>query len=162
MSFLEGLIPELTLALTVGAGVVAGIFYAFSTFVMQALGRVPSGCGMRAMQAINVTVLNPWFFGAFFGTGILSVLALVHAVRHWGEGGTLLLGAGAAVYLLGTIGVTIAANVPKNERLAKLSADDAEGTAYWSDYLSSWTYWNHVRTAASALAAVLFALALRG
>lgn len=53
-----------------GAGLVAGIFFAFSGFVMKALACLPSGQGIRAMQLINVTVLNPWFFSAFFGTAL--------------------------------------------------------------------------------------------
>ena len=52
-----------------GSGLVAGIFYAFSTFVMRALGQLPKNQGMAAMNAINVSVINSLFFLAFFGTG---------------------------------------------------------------------------------------------
>ena len=46
----------------------AGVFFAFSTFVMQALARLQPAQGTEAMQAINRTVLNPWFPGVFLGT----------------------------------------------------------------------------------------------
>ena len=49
----------LTLAAVLGSGLVAGIFFAFSTFVMRALGQLPENQGIAAMKAINVTVLNP-------------------------------------------------------------------------------------------------------
>ena len=45
-----------------GASLVAGIFYAFSTIVMQALGRLRPREGIVAMQSINVVVINPLFF----------------------------------------------------------------------------------------------------
>ena len=41
-------------AAVLGCGLVAGIFFAFSTFVMRALGRRPAGEGIAAMQAINI------------------------------------------------------------------------------------------------------------
>ena len=63
----------LTFAAVLGAGLVAGIFFAFSSFVMRALGQLPPNQGIAAMKAIHVTVLNPWFFLAFFGTGAVCV-----------------------------------------------------------------------------------------
>ena len=52
----------------VGAAIVGGVFFAFSTFLMKALAHLPASQGVVAMQRINVVVLNPMFFGAFFGT----------------------------------------------------------------------------------------------
>ena len=52
----------LIFAAAIGSGLVAGIFFAFSSFVMAALGRLPSDHGIAAMNAINVTVINPMFF----------------------------------------------------------------------------------------------------
>jgi uncharacterized membrane protein len=37
--------------------------------------------------------------------------------------------------------------------------ESAEGKAVWTHYLSVWTAWNHVRTAASLAAAACFILA---
>jgi hypothetical protein len=45
----------------VGSGIVAGIFFAFSSFVMAALERIPPVQGIAAMNSINVTVINPSF-----------------------------------------------------------------------------------------------------
>jgi uncharacterized membrane protein len=58
----------LTLCSALGSGLMAGVFFAFSTFVMRALARRPFAEGIEAMQEINRTVLNPWFLGVFFGT----------------------------------------------------------------------------------------------
>jgi uncharacterized membrane protein len=72
-----GLLVVLTFLSALGSGLIAGVFFAFSAFVMTALGRLPPDQGMAAMQSINVAVLNPWFFAAFFGTAALcAVLAI--------------------------------------------------------------------------------------
>ena len=65
---IDGFARVLTLIWAVGAGLVASIFFAFSTFVMKALNRLPPAQGIAAMQFINVTVINPLFMTAFFGT----------------------------------------------------------------------------------------------
>jgi uncharacterized membrane protein len=142
----------LTLAAALGAGLVAGAFFAFSTFVMAALGKVPSAEGVRAMQQINLTVINPWFMTALFGTGAGCLAAIVIALAAWEGSYAPYLVAAGTLYLAGCIGVTIAFNVPRNNALAKLEPEGAEAGSVWKRYLVEWTAWNSVRTAA-ALAA---------
>jgi uncharacterized membrane protein len=48
------------LATALGCGLIAGVFFAFSTFVMKALGSLLPAQGIAAMQSINLAVLNPW------------------------------------------------------------------------------------------------------
>ena len=143
----------------IGAALVAGIFYAFSTFVMQALGRLAPREGIAAMQSINIVVINPLFFLAFFGTGALCVATIAASLLS--ETGVSLAPTliGGLLYIVGCIGVTIAGNVPLNERLARVSPDDAEAESLWDLYLSHWTLWNHVRTAASLAAAAFLVIA---
>jgi uncharacterized membrane protein len=50
---------------------------------------------------------------------------------------------------------------PLNNRLASVTPGSAEGAAVWTRYLSAWTAWNHVRTAASVAAAASFIMALK-
>jgi uncharacterized membrane protein len=52
--------------------------------------------------------------------------------------------------------VTMVFNVPLNNALAAVSSAEGEGGALWTRYLSDWTFWNHVRTAAPLIAMVLF------
>ncbi len=151
----------LTPAAVLGCGLVAGIFFAFSSFVMRALGRLPAKEGIAAMQAINITVLNPWFFAAFFGTAVACLVLAVLALTGWNGAHAAYLIAGSALYLLGTILVTIVFNVPLNDRLAKVDPESTDGTALWTHYLERWNRWNHVRTAASLAAAAAFMVALR-
>ena len=66
MTIVENFRLPLILLATVGSAVSGGIFFAFSTFVMQALAKQPTSQGIATMQSINITVINPWFMAAFF------------------------------------------------------------------------------------------------
>ncbi len=159
---MKELMDILTFAAVLGSGLVAGIFFAFSTFVMRALGRLPQDQGISAMKAINVTVINPWFFLAFFGTGAVCLLVAFLALGSSAGTHRAYLLAGCALYLLGCLLVTMAFNVPLNNRLASADPDSSGAEALWAHYLSRWTLWNHVRTAAPLAAAGLFTMALCG
>lgn len=160
MEALDKSIFALTLLAALGSGLIAGVFFAFSTFVMKALARLPPSEGIAAMQAINVTVLNPWFLGVFFSTAVACVVALFVALTHWREPGAVYLLVGGAFYLIGTFLVTIVFNVPKNQALASNAPSGPDAANVWTGYLVSWTNWNHVRTAAAFVAAALFSIAL--
>jgi len=145
----------------IGAALVAGIFFAFSTFVMAALGRLHPEKGIAAMQAINVTVLNPWFFAVFFGTALGSLGLALFGFLNLGADGSAYLVSGGLLYLIGCIGVTIVFNVPLNNALAAVEPGSPKGAGLWARYLTRWTRWNHVRTAAPLAAAALFMMAMR-
>jgi uncharacterized membrane protein len=147
----------LALLTALGAATVGGVFFGFSTFVMKALSQLPAAQGVAAMQRINVVVINPGFMGAFMGTLLLSIACVVVA---WRSASFALLAAGL-LYAVGTFGVTMAFNVPRNNRLERLDAVSAEATAYWPVYVREWTRWNHVRTGAALLAAACAVLVLR-
>ena len=149
----------LLLASAVGAALVSGIFYAFSTFVMQALGRLAPREGIAAMQSINVVVINPMFMLAFFGTGVLCAAAVVLSLLADTAVALVPAAAGGVLYIFGCLGVTIVGNVPLNDRLAAVGPDDAAAETLWSTYLVRWTRWNHVRTTASLAAAACFLMA---
>jgi uncharacterized membrane protein len=150
----------LALFSVLGTGIVAGIFFAFSNFIMQALARVPDDQGARAMQAINVTVLNPGFFLFFFGSGLIAIAATIAGFMQTTGPSKWWLLAGTLSYILGCVGTTIAFNVPLNDRLEKLDAASDEAASLWALYLVQWTRWNTARTAASAASTVLFTLAI--
>lgn len=139
-----------------GAGMAGGVFFAFSNFVMAALGRIHETEGIRAMKEINVTVINPLFMAVLFGTGVLGLAVIVAALVEWDAAyGPYLVGAGAA-YIVGTVVVTMAFNVPRNMVLARLDPASPDAADVWARYLREWTAWNSVRTVASA--ATLIAL----
>ncbi len=143
-----------------GCGLIGGVFFAFSTFVMKALANLPPGQGIVAMKSVNVTVLNPLFLGVFLGTALGCVILTVSSVLMWQKPGAAFLLTGSALYLLGTVLVTIVCNVPRNDALAVLDPASAESAGLWAQYVASWTAWNHVRTVAALAASALFTMAL--
>lgn len=138
-----------------------GVFFAFSSFVMPALGRIPPEKGIRAMQRINIDVYHWTFMGMFFVTPVACIVTAIQALRHADGEAVVYASIGAAVYVLGNFVVTAAGNVPLNNALASVEPDTAEAARRWSHYLVHWTRWNHVRTVASILAAASFVLAFR-
>jgi uncharacterized membrane protein len=158
---MEHLHVALPLVAALGAGLMAGIFFAFSAFVMTALSRLPPAAGIAAMCAINVAILNPLFFALFFGTAGLSLLAAIAAFVAWPVPAAFYLLAGGVLYLLGGLVVTMQWNVPLNQALAAADPRSAEGARLSRRYLAVWTAWNHVRTAAALAAAAAFIMALR-
>jgi uncharacterized membrane protein len=151
---------SLILITALGCGLAGGVFFAFSSFVMSGLNRLPAPQGIAAMQSINVTAVRPAFMLLLFGTAAATVPLMVTAIRHRdGRESTLLL-VGGALYLVGTIGLTIAYHVPLNDSLAKLDPTSTDAIAKWHDYVQGWTRWNHLRAASSLGAAAAFTMAL--
>jgi uncharacterized membrane protein len=156
----DDLLYALTLVSALGAGLIAGVFFAFSSFVMRALARLAPPHGIAAMQSINAVVLNPVFLGTFLGTAALCMVLGVAAVLEWSSPAAPALLAGAVLYLVGTLLVTVVCNVPRNEALARVEPGGMGSDRLWQDYLRSWTGWNHVRTVSALAAAAAFTIAL--
>lgn len=150
-----GLLKLPVLIAAIGAFIIGGVFYGFSTFIMQALARVPGPEGIRAMQAINITVINPFFLVAFIGTALLLLGLAIVAGLNFGQPGATYVLAGAGLYVIGCFAVTMVCNVPLNNALAAVDASSAEGAALWARFLRDWVFWNHVRTAAALAGAVV-------
>ena len=157
---IDELIFILTLLSALGCGLMAGFFFAFSTCVMKALSRLPAAQSITVMQIINVVVLNRLFFTVFFGTAAACVVLGISSLFISHQPDTIYRVIASATYLLGTILVTIACNVPRNDALATVQAYSADAEKRWKQFLPGWIAWNHVRTLASFLAATLFTIAL--
>ncbi|PDQ21084.1 hypothetical protein CN311_10740 [Mesorhizobium sanjuanii] len=153
------LLPTLIFAAALGSGIVAGVFFAFSSFVMPGLARMPAAGGIAAMNSINVTAVTPMFMTALFGTGLVCLVLAVGAVIGWSQPGSFWLLAGSLIYLVGNLVVTMVFNVPLNNALAAVDPASTNGAAVWTTYLRAWVMWNHVRTitAIAALASFWFA-----
>ncbi len=135
---------------------VSGVFLAFSDFIMRSLAHTRGMSGVDAMQSINREVFRWVFMALFIGMAPVSLAIAAYGgfVARSGPG-TMFVLAGL-VYVIGCFGVTVFFNVPMNEALAEMDASSATAQNYWtSTYLPRWTFWNTVRTLASALAALL-------
>jgi len=130
----------------------SGALFAFSAFVMGALDRLAPEHGLLAMQSINRRAVTRAFMTALFAPAALCVAVAI------GDGSAVAI-AGAALYLLGPIGTTIAGNVPLNDALARIEPADPQAERLWRDYSRRWTALNHLRTALGIAAAALLVAA---
>jgi uncharacterized membrane protein len=160
MAIVDGFLFTLTLVTALGCGLIAGLFFAFSIAVMQALARLPAAGGIAAMQSINSAILNPLFLAVFLGTAAGCALVMLTSLARWHAPGSVYLLVGGALYLVGSLLVTIVCNVPKNNALASVAPADPASAVLWTDYLASWTTWNHVRTVTSLASLSLLILGL--
>jgi uncharacterized membrane protein len=110
-----------------GCGLIAGAFFAFSSFVMKALGQLPAPNGISAMQSINIVVINPVFLGVFVGSAVLCAIAMIVSVVRWQGPGSIWIIIGGILYIGGCFLVTMFLNVPLNDALAKAAPGSPEG-----------------------------------
>jgi len=153
-------LTSLAILAILACGLMGGMFFAFSCFVVPALERLPPAEGIRAMQRINIDVYHWSFMATFFATPAVCVALAVHALGNWDEPGTPFILAGSTVYLIGCLLVTGAGNVPLNNALARVDPHTADPKGEWQRYANPWVWWNHLRTASCLFAATAFVAAL--
>jgi len=118
------------LASRILAGLLAGLFFAFSVSVMPALRAMDDDTFATVMNKINVVIVNPVFLVVFLGAPVASMALLARQRDSWAVAGAVL----AAVTLV----VTFAFNIPLNNALAGGEAREA--------FENPWVLWNVVRT----------------
>lgn len=146
-----GLLTVLTWIMALSSGLMAGIYLAFSGFIMRAFAQVDPASGIAAMNAINETIVKTSFLPLFLGSTIAAVLLAGLGICQWGTPGAGLALSAGLTYVIGMFVVTVAANVPLNNHLAEVTGDGAEPRRVWHHYLSRWTQWNTARTIASLI-----------
>ena len=144
----------------IGCGVMAGIYFTFSAFVMTALAAVRDSEGIAAMQSINTAIVASPFLPLFFGTTVVGLGLAGWSLANWSAPGAMPLLIGGGVYVVGMFVCTVVFNVPLNDELAALEPTNAEAASTWASYVSTWTLYNHVRTVASTVACGAFILAI--
>ena len=144
----------------VSCGLIAGVYFAFSTFIMTSFARIAADAGIAAMNAINIDIVKSVFMPLFFGTTLAAAILAGLAFFRWGAPGSMAVLAGGVIYVVGMLGVTLVFNVHLNDALAAVDPSSGGGTPVWARYLQDWTFWNHVRLIASIVASVLFIVGL--
>ncbi len=142
------------IAATVLTGLFAGLFATFSYAVMPGLRRTDDATFVRAMQQVNVAILNPVFAVVFAGSVVVSLAAVVVTFR---DGAARPWAIAAVALLIATIVVTAAINVPLNDRLA---AGTGTPAALRAAFERSWVAWNIARSGLSLAGFVASAIAL--
>lgn len=154
----------LTSLAALASAAAGGMMYVFSTFVMRGLDRTGPVAAITAMRGINVEAnSNPAFLLAYFGATILALVVGVTAVVRLNQPGSWWVLIGAIFGILGAI-ITMVFHVPLNNHLDSVNPDGlsvADAAREWQAYFSTWTAWNHARTIASFIGAVLMLVGLR-
>ncbi|KQQ19236.1 hypothetical protein ASF48_14925 [Rathayibacter sp. Leaf299] len=140
---MTGTAHALATTAAVGAGLLAGVYTAFSTMVIPALRRQDPRDAAAVMIGINrVAERGPFlllFGGAAVAAAALGVSALVRSDPADGA---------VAAASLASTAITVAVNVPLNRRLEREPGS-------WTSYARTWTAWNSICAVAAALAVVV-------
>ncbi|UHQ23994.1 DUF1772 domain-containing protein [Lysobacter sp. 5GHs7-4] len=144
----------------IGCGLLGGVFFAFSSFIMRALAAIAPAAGIAAMNAINRVILRSWFMPLFWITTLAGLILAGIAMARWDAPGAAAMLLGGAVHFVGMFVCTVALNVPLNNALAAVDSAGDAALPVWQRYRRDWTRWNHVRTLACAVASASFVLAL--
>lgn len=147
---------------TITTALVAGLFYAFAVSINIAFTALPDPAYITATQAINVAIVNPAFLVSFLGAPVLLVLAAwLHARPAFTRRSGYILAA-AVIFVIGSFGVTVLANIPLNDQLAAFSAEGASPAELHrvrEAFAIPWNNWHLVRTLAGIAALVLMVMA---
>ena len=136
--------------IAISSSLMAGTYFAFSSFIMQSLSALDGVEGMRTMNAINEVILRSLFMPLFFGSAVFALALVGAGLWTWGEPDSLWATAAGSIYVIGMFGVTAVFNVPLNNALAK-AGSESNPEQVWAHYCIVWTRWNSVRAVASLM-----------
>jgi len=146
-------------ALIVLTGLMAGTYFAFSSFIMKALNQLPALQAAQAMNKINDVIVNTIFLPIFFGSTLWFAGLIVWAFADWQGQASILLIAAAVIYIAGMFFVTAFGNVPLNNKLKAYEVSDQQLAQYWPVYMHQWTRLNHIRSLSSVFACAILYIA---
>lgn len=147
---------------TITTALVAGLFYAFAVSVNIAFAQLPDAAYITSTQAINVAIVNPAFMVSFLGAPVLLPLATWLNARPAFTRRSWYLLAATLVFVIGSFGVTVVANIPLNDKLAAFSTEGASAEQLHNmrvAFATPWNNWHLVRTLAGITALILLVMA---
>lgn len=147
---------------TVFVTLLAGIFLAYAISVNGALHKLADREYIRAMQQVNIVIQNGLFFLIFMGPVLLLPIT-TYLLHDYKEPVVfyLLIGA-SAIYIIGSFILTVAGNVPYNERLANIHTErlgEIELSKARNAYETPWNTMHAIRTVASVVAGAMLVVA---
>jgi uncharacterized membrane protein len=139
-----GIVVGLAALTTAATG---GVYLGFSTMVMPALRGSTATDAVGTMNRINVFAVRSVFMVAFLGSALTCIAAAIFVLGSLPRVDAVLALLGALLGFIGFV-VTIAVNVPLNNRLAQTS----DGQAY-AGFEDRWRRANTLRGTLSLLGA---------
>ncbi len=145
----------------ISIGLMAGVFFAYTTAVMPGLAKADDRTFVGAFQAIDRAIINPLFLSVFVGA--LAITVLAGAAHLAGDSRSVLpwILVAAALYLA-TVLITARVNVPLNDAIkAAGDPDQIDVSAARKRFDEArWARWNTVRTVLTTAALVCLGVAL--
>jgi uncharacterized membrane protein len=135
----------LSVAVLLGSGTVAGVFFAVALSIVPALQAMPPSRYVYTQQLLG-RHWDPTMPSIVVGTVVLDLVLAAAA----GDSASRALFAMAAVLLLGAAVVSHLCNVPINRRLGAIDPDRMP--AAWQDPRPTWRRWHLLRTTLGLLA----------
>ena len=145
--------------LIVMTGIMAGVYFAFSVFIMQSLSELPSLQAAQVMNKINDVIVNTLFLPVFFGSTLWYGGLVVWSFADWQFERSILVIIAAMIYILGMFAVTAFGNIPLNNRLKSSAENDSRLISFWDEYLRRWTRLNHLRMLSCIAACAVLTIA---
>jgi len=147
---------------TLAAAMIAGLFYAYSCSVNPGLSKLPDADYIRAMQYINIAIVNPVVLASFLGTMLLLPFN-TYLVSQEGLSDRFWLLCGATLlYWTGSFGITIFGNIPLNDALSSFDLSSASTdliSQQRAKFEQPWNRFHRIRTLASVASLLLVILA---
>lgn len=147
------------LFLALWSAVIGGVFSAFSEFIMSGLLRTEPAGGIESMQHINRTVIKTQFVAGILSIALFSVVFALYALTVFDGYALAVLILAPIVYIPTVFLMTVAGNVPMNNKLERMDHNSPEAKAYWPDYVRVWTRLNHFRSLGCVLTSGLYLVA---
>lgn len=98
----------------VWVGLMGGVYFTFSAFVMKSLDAIDAPAGMMAMRSINRTIVKSTFLPIFFASTFACMALAALAELDLAATGARWSLAGGLTYFIGMFVVTVTCNVPLN------------------------------------------------
>ena len=165
-TILELFRPIALLGATMTMGISAGVYQLYSVAIMPGLRKTDDRTFVSAFQQIDTAIVGPYLLVFFIGALVFTALA---GALHFGasERSALQWIGGALALQLAVVIVTIAVNVPLNDKIKAAGAPgeitDLEGVRERFNE-AKWVGWNLFRVVASTVAfgTLAWALVLQG
>lgn len=147
------------------SGLMAGLFYSWTISVTPGLARIDDVSYLKAFQAMNRAIINPYFVVVFFGLVVLLPLLsyLSFQTSMSSRFGYVLTA--SILYFVGIMGITIAGNVPLNNALEALhieSMTPEQMNDFRKSFENKWNRLNLIRTISASVTFLLLAMACVG
>ena len=155
-------VTTLLWAAALSSAIMAGVYFAFSGFIMQSFNKLSASQAVAAMNVINVIIVRSVFMPLFFGSTMVTLFLIIAGIFYWAETGAGLMMVAGLVYFIGMFICTAIFNVPLNNMLASLEPDNENLPQLWSHYFKTWTNWNHLRAVSSLVTCVICIWLLSG